>query len=105
MPEAYAFPSDIDLAEKIADTEDTEEDSAKILRSQGKVVRGMLKTEELSGNIEHLNDASLDKVLEKLKSSDLLFVDPNQGEIEMQGITRFKLQELVNKTSIQVEAA
>lgn len=103
MPEEYAFPSDIDLAENITDTEDTEKDSIKILRSQMKLFKDMLKAADISGFAEHMNDASLEQVLDKVKSADLLFIAPDQGDISLQAITRFNLQDLVDKAQAKVE--
>lgn len=103
MPEEYAFPSDIDLAENMANTEDSEKDSAKILRSQVKLFKDMLKTEGISGLAEYMNDASLEQVLDKVKSAEKLFIAPDYGEISLQAITRFRLQELVDKAQARVE--
>jgi hypothetical protein len=103
MPEEYAFPSDIDLAETVADTEDSEKDSAKILRSEVKLFRGMLVAEDIPGSAEYMNDPSLEQVLEKIKSADLLFVAPAGGELTLQAVTRFELQELIARSPIPVE--
>lgn len=103
MPEEYAFPSDIDLAENITDTDDTEKDSMQILQSQLKLFKTMLKTENISGNAEQMNDASLEQVLEKTKSADIIFIAPDYGEISLQAITRFSIQELVDKMQDRAE--
>jgi hypothetical protein len=103
MPEEYAFPSDIDLAENIADTEDSERDSMQILQSEVKLFKDMLKAQGVAGSAEQMNDPSLEQVLDKIKSADLLFVAPGYGEIALQAITRFNLDELIDKTTTAVE--
>lgn len=103
MPEEYAFPSDIDLAENISDTDDTEKDSAKIVRAEVKLFQDILKADDIRGSAELMNDATLEKVLEKVKSYDLLFVAPDYGDITLQAITRFSLHDLVKKTPKEIE--
>ena len=104
MPEEYAFPSDIDLAENLTDTDDSEKDSAKILRGEVKLFQDMLKADGVPGSADLMNNASLEQVLEKINPADLLFVAPDYGEISLQAVTRFKLQELIDKASMEVEA-
>lgn len=73
--EDYAFPSDIDAAEKLTDEEDAAQGNEKIILKYIKLVEDMCKTEHLSYKIERLKNSDLDEVLEKLKTADRIFLD------------------------------
>jgi hypothetical protein len=103
MPESYIFPSDIDLAENITDIKDAEEDSLKIMHSQMHLFKNMLKAEGISGFAESMNDASLEQVLDKVKTADLLFIAPDYGESDLVAITDFSMQDLADKAPCAVE--
>lgn len=103
MPEGYAFPSDIDLAETYRDKEDTEKDSAQILLDQVKLYRDMIRTEDIPGNAEALTDPALEQVLQKIEKADLLFVAPEYGEIAQLAIARSVMEDLIEKSTCPVE--
>lgn len=103
MPEGYAFPSDIDLAETYRNKEDTEKDSAQILLDQMKLYRDMIKTEGIPGNAEALTDPALEQMLQKVEKADLLFVAPEYGDIEQLAIARSTMEDLIEKAACPVE--
>jgi hypothetical protein len=103
MPEGYAFPSDIDLAETYRDKEDTEKDSAQILRDQMKLYQDMIKTDEIPGKAEALTGPALEKVWEKVEQADLLFVAPEYGETAQLAIARSAMEDLIEKAACPVE--
>jgi hypothetical protein len=103
MPEGYVFPSDIDLAETLKDTTDSEKDSNTIIRSLMKMLDGMATTEGVTCDAERLNDASLEQVLEKTKQAAILFIAPGYGETAMQAVTDFQMQELIDQAACPVE--
>lgn len=103
MPEEYAFPSDIDLAETLKDTADTEAASAKILFDQMKLFNQIIRTEGIVGGAEFMNDPELKQVLEKAKEADCLFIAPGYGEPEQLAVTRFKEKQLIDQCPCPVE--
>lgn len=103
VPEEYAFPSDIDLAETLKNTEDTEKASARIIRDQMVLFKGMAKTEAVTADAELLNDPTLEQVLEKTKQAELLFVAPGYGDTAQLAITRFSVEELIDQAYCEAE--
>lgn len=103
MPEGYAFPSDIDLAETLNDKEDAEADSLKIIHSQMKLFRKMVETENIACKVELLIDPAVEQVVEKAKKATLLFVAPEYGEVALQAVTDFSMQELIDKSPCPVK--
>lgn len=103
MPEEYVFPTEIDLDKNIIDSNDSQKDGVNILRGHAKLFMDMLKAEGLSGSVEHINNASLHTVQERVKSATTLIIAPESGEITLQAITRFSLQELIDHAPVAVE--
>lgn len=103
MPEAYAFPSDIDLAETLKDTDDTEAASIKIILGEMKLFNQIIKTKGIAGGAECMNDPTLKQVLEKAKEADCLFIAPGYGETEQLAVTRFSEKELIDQCPCPVE--
>lgn len=102
-PEGYIFPSDIDLAETQKSMRDTEKSSEAIVHSEMKLFNDMAKTEGVTADAELLVDPTLAQVLEKTKQAQLLFVAPGYGDTAQLAITRFRLQELIDKAHCAVE--
>lgn len=102
--EDYAFPSDIDAAEKLTDETDAAQSNEKIILNYIKLVKDMCNTEHLKCNIERLKNSTLDEVIEKLKTSDRIFLD----EVEDQNPsplsnTNFTMQELFEQNPLKTE--
>jgi hypothetical protein len=104
MPEGYAWPSDIDLAQTAADISDTEKSSIKIIHDEMKLFRNMLKGENIEGDVEYLVDPTLEQVLEKAKTANIMFMAPGYGETAQLAITDFSLQDLADRSPCPVEA-
>jgi hypothetical protein len=103
MPEAYAFISDIDLAETLQNIDDTEAASAMIFLDQMKLFNQIIKTEGITGGSNLITDPGLKQVLEKAKEADRLFISPGYGETEQLGVTRFKEKELIDQSPCPVD--
>jgi hypothetical protein len=103
MPEEYAFPSDIDLANTLTDIRDTEKDSAIIMRDQMNLFKNMAKTEGVTSEAELLNDPTLEQVLELTAGPVLLFVAPGYGDTAQLAVTRFRLQEVIDNAHCEVK--
>ncbi len=103
MPEDYAFPSDIDLAQNVTNEQDAEKDSLKIFYDQKELFSSMLKAEGITGDAEILNDPTLGRVLKKAEGVELLFIAPGYGETAQLAITRFSMQDLIDEAPCAVE--
>ena len=103
VPEGYGIPSDIDLAETLTDTSDTEKSSLKIIQDQMNLFADMAKTEGVTCNTELLTDPELEQVLEKTKQAQILFAAPGYGDTAQLAITRFSIQELLDKSHCAIE--
>jgi hypothetical protein len=104
MPEGYTWPSDIDLAETVADISDTEKSSIKIIRDEMNLFRNMLKGENIEGDVEYMVDPTLEQVLEKAKTASIMFMAPGYGETAQLAITDFSLQDLADRSPCPVQA-
>ena len=104
MPEAYAFVSDIDLAENLKHVDDTEAASAKIFLSQMKLFNHTIKAGGIAGGAKLITDPALKQVLEKAKEADCLFIAPGYGEPEQLAVTRFTEKELIDQCPCAVDA-
>jgi hypothetical protein len=103
MPEGYAFPSDIDLAKTLNDKEDAENDSLKIIHSQMKLFKNMVERENIACKVELLIDPAVEQVVRKAKQATLLFIAPEYGDVALQAITDFSMQELIDQSPCPVE--
>jgi hypothetical protein len=101
--EGYVFPSDIDAAEALADTEDAEHDDVLIIRSQMKLLEDIAKTENIPFKSELLTDPSQDDILLIAKKSDILFIDAGDNESGILSVNSFSMNDLVKKSSCPVE--
>ena len=104
MPEGYAWPSDIDSAETVTDISDTEKSSLTIIRDEMNLFRNMLKGENIEGDVEYMVDPTLEQVLEKAKTANIMFMAPGYGETAQLAITDFSLQDLASQSPCPVEA-
>jgi hypothetical protein len=103
VPEGYVYPSDIDLAETLNDTEDSEKDSSAIIRSQMKLFDDMAKAKGITCYAERFDDAELKQVLEKTKQADVLFIAPGYGDTALQAVTDSQMKELIDQAACPVE--
>lgn len=101
--EGYIFPSDLDAAEDLSDTEDAEEGDVKVIQSQVKLLEDMAKTENIPFQSELLTDPSLEDILAIARAKDILFVDHDFDEPGILTVTGFKLRELIKKSPATVE--
>jgi hypothetical protein len=102
--EDYAFPSDIDGAEKLTDEKDAEQGNEMIISRYIKLIKDMCDTEGLNCHIERLKDSSLDEVLEKLKNTDRIFLDEAEDENPSPlANNNFTMKDLFEATSSKTE--
>lgn len=73
--EDYAFPSDIDAAEKLTNEKDAEQGNEKIILQYINLIKDVCAAKNLKCEIERLTDSSLDEVLERLNNTDRIFLD------------------------------
>jgi hypothetical protein len=103
LPEGYGFPSDIDLAQTENDISDSAADSRVIVRRQMELFRKMTETENISCQAELLIKPTLELVLEKAATAQLLMVAPDLDDVALQAVTCFNLQELIDRSPCPVE--
>ncbi len=103
VEEGYVFPSDLDAAEALSDSEDAEEGDEHVIASQIKLLGDMAKTEDIPFTSELLTDPSLEDILAIARGQDLLFIDHNFNELGILTATEFSLKELIKKTPCPVE--
>lgn len=102
--EGYVFPSDLDAAEALADTEEAGKGNTQVIISQMKVLEDMAKTKDIPYNSELLTDPSLGYLLGMAKRSDILFMDADYHETGILFATSFDMKDLVKKSPCPVEA-
>lgn len=79
VEEDYVFPSDIDAAESLTDSEDAVADDRRLLQSKVKLIRDKAQTAGISSTIRVSNDASVDSILEVAGNVSRIFVDGGAG--------------------------
>jgi hypothetical protein len=103
VKEGYVFPSDLDAAENLFDTEDVEQGDVLVIRSQIKLLEDMAKTENIPFKSVLLTDPSLEDIICLAKRSDILFIDADYNERGILSVTSFKMKDLVKRSPCPVE--
>lgn len=101
--ENYIFPSDLDAAENLTDTEDIEQGDILVIRSHMKILEDMAKTENIPYQSELLTDPSLENIIGIAKVSAILFMDADYNETGILSVTSIKVKDLVKKSPCPVE--
>jgi hypothetical protein len=94
----YAFPSDLDAAQKVTDKEDADQDDMRVIESQIQLMQGMASAENVSFKSEIMVDPSLDNVVAKAKDAAAIFVDAREeDEAGLMEVRTFSMKELKEK--------
>jgi hypothetical protein len=100
----YAFPSDLDAAQKVTDKEDADQDDMRVIESQIKLMENMAKSEGVDFTSEIMVDRSLDEVLSKVRGASIIFIDAREeDEAGLMEVRKFKMKELVERLPGTVE--
>lgn len=75
--ENYPFPSDLDASENLTDNTDAERGVNVIIRNESRFIEKRCTASHVPVDIEVLSSPSAQKVLVKLKDSEIVFVDKN----------------------------
>ena len=94
IKEGYIYPSDLDAAEDLEDTDDAVEDDEKIIQSQIKLLEDMAKTENIPFKSELLIDPSREDILDRTKSAAILFIDEDFDEAGILSVSSIDLEDL-----------
>lgn len=79
VEEDYIFPSDIDAAAALTDSEDAADDDRRLLQSKVKLIRDKTQTAGIQCSVRVSNDASVDSILEVAGNVCMIFVDGVDG--------------------------
>lgn len=93
----YAFPSDLDAAQKATDKRDAEQSDMRVIESQIRLMENMARTEGIKFTSEILVDTSLNDTLSKADGASIIFVDTREDdEGSLMRVRKFKMKELVD---------
>ena len=82
VEEDYLFPSDIDAAESLTDSEDAANDDRRLLHSKVKLIRDKASAAGIDCAISVSNNASVGSILEAAGNVSRIFVDGGAAEGE-----------------------
>lgn len=79
VEEGYVYPSDIDAAESLTNSQDTATDDRHLLHSKINLIRDKVRAEGIACSIQVSNDPSVDAVLAAADNVSMIFVDVGTG--------------------------
>ncbi|MBC7947259.1 MAG: hypothetical protein H7Y42_05220 [Chitinophagaceae bacterium] len=103
VAEGYGFPSDLDAAENITNSEDTEAGNVRVIRSQMKLLEDMAKTDKIQVTTELITEPSIDDIMSKAKDVDKIFVDDHLKDAGILSFRKFDLEMLMKKSTVPIE--
>ncbi len=103
VKEGYIFPSDLDEAQNLNTTQDSEDASISVIISQMKVMADMARTKNIDYEEELLTDPPIEEILNRAKEASIVLIDGEDEEIGLMSVNSFTYKELRKKLSIPVE--
>ena len=102
-PEGYLFPSDIDAAEDISDSDDSVSDSEKVVESQIKMLKNRAAADQIKFQSIVLHDPEDQLLSDTLKDCNYIFVAEDVDEMSSGTSESLDLKEWLENFSGTVE--
>lgn len=101
--ESYAFPSDIDAAQKATDKNDADQSDMNIIDSHMKLMEDMAKAKNISCNTKILIEPALDDVLAQVGKKDIIFMETDNEENSIASIKNFDIDDFVERLPAHIQ--
>ena len=102
-PEGYGFPSDINPAEQLFDSQQARRGNENVIYSQIIVFRDMARQKGVSVQTDELINPSLKDILDLTRGASVLFVDAAYSKSFILAATSFSFKDLISKSACPVE--
>ena len=101
--EGYVYPSDLEAAEDLNDTQGSENASIRVIYTQMKLLSEMAATKEIPYSAALLTEPSLEDILAETSNASILFLDGADEEDGLLSISTFKQSELSGQSKCKVK--
>ncbi len=101
--EGYAFPSDLDAAEKLKTRKDAEKDDRQLIRDYQKLLTDLGKEKNVQVSTTVIVDPSVDDVVAKTKDATIVFVDASYDPEDPSSPVDFTIEDFQKKSKVRIE--
>ncbi len=99
----YAYPSDLEAAQEITGRNTSLEASQSLAESQLQVIRDIMESEGVRGEVLHWEEPSIETIVEASRNARLLIMEkPDPDRPRIQSVTKFTMDEMVAKLGCEV---